>query len=116
MKVSQENYFVYIVTNKTRTVLYVGVTNDLLQRIVEHFLNDGKQDTFAGKYRCHFLIYYEEFKYITDAIEREKELKKWSRNKKHRLIEAINPTWQSLNGELFNQWPPQHTQHRKDLE
>ncbi len=54
MKVSQENYFVYIVTNKTRTVLYVGVTNDLLQRIVEHFLNDGKQDTFAGKYRVIF--------------------------------------------------------------
>lgn len=70
MKVSQENYYVCIVTNQTRTVLYIGVTNDLPQRVVEHFLNDGKPDTFAGKYRCHFLIYYEEFKYITDAIAR----------------------------------------------
>lgn len=113
MKVSQENYYVYIVTNKTRTVLYIGVTNDLLQRIVEHYLNAGKPGTFAGKYHCHSLIYYEEFKYITDAIAREKELKKWSRIKKHLLIDSMNPQWQSLNGEVFGQWPPLQMFHRK---
>lgn len=115
MKVSQESYYVYIVTNQTKTVLYIGVTNDLPQRVLEHFLNDGKPDTFAGKYRCHLLIYYEEFKYITDAIAREKELKKWSRNKKHKLIESMNPSWQTLNKELFDQWPPKSMFHRKDL-
>jgi putative endonuclease len=73
---------------------------------MEHFLEDGKPDTFAGKYRCHFLIYYEEFKYITDAIARAKELRKWSRDKKHQLIESMNPGWQTLNGELFDHWLP----------
>jgi len=114
MKVSQDNYYVYIVTNKTRTVLYIGVTNDLPQRIIEHYLNDGKPGTFAGKYRCHFLIYYEEFKYITDAIAREKELKKWSRDKKHKLIESMNTRWVPLNAELFDKWPPRDMYHRKD--
>lgn len=115
MKVSQENPYVYIITNQRRTVLYVGVTNDLTQRLIEHFLNDGKPNTFAGKYHCYFLLYYEEFKYINEAIAREKQIKKWSWNKKPQLIESMNPKWQSLNGELFDQWPPRNMFHRKDL-
>ena len=75
MKVSQENHYVYIIANQKRTVLYIGVTNDLAQRPIEHFLNDGKPNTFARKYHCHFLLYYEEFKYISDAIAREKQIK-----------------------------------------
>lgn len=115
MKVSTNNYYVYIVTNQLRTTLYIGVTNDLLQRVIEHYLNRGNPVTFAGRYSCYWLIYYEEFKYINNAILREKELKGWTRDKKHRLIETMNPTWQSFNESLFEQWPPKQLFHRKDL-
>ena len=74
----------------------------------------GNPETFAGRYNCHFLIYYEAFKYINNAIAREKEIKKWSRDKKHRLIESMNPKWEVLNMELFGEWPPSEQYHRKD--
>jgi len=65
-------YFIYIVTNPERTVLYIGVTNNLDSRLTEHFFNKGKPKTFAGKFYCHNLVYFEEFQYINDAIAREK--------------------------------------------
>ncbi len=67
------NYFVYIVTNKNRTVLYVGVTNDLQRRIFEH--ENGVIAGFSKKYNCKYLLYYEHFQNIEEAIEREKEIK-----------------------------------------
>ena len=75
-------YVVYIVTNKLRTVLYIGVTNSLKDRILEHYLNRNNKKTFAGKYQAHYLIYYESFDQIMEAIWREKELKGWSRKKR----------------------------------
>ena len=94
------NYFIYIVTNNSKNVLYIGVTNDLPTRLAQHFENRNKPETFAGKYHCYNLIYWERFQYINHAIEREKELKKWNRSKKIFLIEEFNPEWKYLNDEV----------------
>lgn len=115
MKVPGADFCVYIVTNKTRTVLYTGVTNDLPQRITEHYVNKGNTRTFTGRYNCYLLLYYESFQYINNAIAREKEIKNWSRKKKNELITDFNPLWQSLNHELLDKWPPDEFFHRKDL-
>jgi putative endonuclease len=76
------------------------MTNDIPSRILEHGLNAGNPETFAGKYHCFNLLYYEEFKYVNDAIAREKEIKKWRRDKKEQLINSANPEWRFLNKEL----------------
>ena len=86
------NYYVYILTNPRKTVLYVGVTNNLLIRLNQHKENRGKPETFAGKYYCYKLFYWENYKYVRDAIAREKELKLFNRDKKIELINTINPT------------------------
>ena len=94
------NYFIYIVTNKNKTVLYIGVTNDLQRRVYEH--EQGLVSGFTKKYNCHYLIYYEHFQDINDAIEREKVLKKWRREKKDNLINEFNPDWKFLNDDIYN--------------
>ncbi|HKI89369.1 MAG TPA: GIY-YIG nuclease family protein [Draconibacterium sp.] len=93
------NYFVYIVTNKNKTVLYIGVTNDLQRRIYEH--ENSLMPGFTQKYNCHYLVYYEHFQNIDDAISKEKELKKWRREKKLKLINEFNPEWKFLNNEIY---------------
>ena len=108
-------YSFYITTNANKNVLYCGVTNDLCQRIVEHYLSKGCPDSFAGRYYCYWLIYYEHFKYINNAIMREKEVKRWSREKKESLIDTFNPKREFLNYELFEEWPPKDMFHRRDL-
>ena len=92
------NYFVYILTNKNRTVLYIGVTNDLQRRVYEH--ENGLIPGFTKKYNCHFLIYFEHFQKIEDAIDREKQIKKWRREKKDSLINTTNPVWNFLNSQI----------------
>ena len=107
MKVSNNNHYsVYIVTNHDRKVLYTGVTNDLAQRLIEHWVNRGSPKTFAGKYYCFNLIYFEDFPYIRDAIAREKEIKGWNRNKKIELIKTMNSSWNFLNDSICDGWPP----------
>jgi len=88
------NYFTYISANPNRTVLYVGMTNDLYTRFVQHYENRGLKSSFAGKYYCYNLIYFERFDRAIDAIDREKEIKKWRREKKENLIGSTNPKWQ----------------------
>ena len=87
------NYFVYITTNPKKTVLYTGVTNNLKVRMRQHYDNRGKIDTFAGKFYCYQLIYFERYSDINMAIEREKEIKDLSRAKKEELIAQENPKW-----------------------
>jgi putative endonuclease len=87
------NYYVYILTNPGKTVLYIGVTNNLSIRLNQHKENRGKPETFAGKYYCYKLVYWENYKYVRDAISREKELKLLNRDKKIELIKTINPTF-----------------------
>jgi putative endonuclease len=99
-------FFVYILTNPTKTTLYIGVTNNLAARLKEHWDNRGKPETFAGKYYCYNLVYYEVNPSINAAIAREKELKKWSRNKKIALIQSHNPEWFFLNRDICKDWPP----------
>ena len=94
------NFYVYITTNPMRTVLYTGVTKDLARRMFEHFENKGNKSTFAGKFYCYNLIYYEHFTDINQAIAREKEIKKWRREKKDALIATLNPEWKFLNDEV----------------
>jgi putative endonuclease len=94
------NFYVYITTNPVKTVLYIGVTNDLTRRLQEHNENKGNKSSFAGKYYCHNLVYYEHFSDINYAIAREKEVKTWSRAKKNALIASANPDWIFLNDEI----------------
>jgi putative endonuclease len=87
----QHNYYVYITSNPTKTVLYVGMTNDLARRLFEHRENRGKPETFAGRYFCYKLLYYERFTYVQHALDAEKELKLKSREEKEALIKSMNP-------------------------
>lgn len=93
-------YWIYFITNKSRTTLYIGVTNNLRRRIEQHYNNRGNDSSFAGKYHCFNLVYFEEFRYIANAIKREKQLKKWSRKKKDHLISLKNSSWKFLNDEI----------------
>jgi putative endonuclease len=105
-------FFVYILTNVLKTVLYTGVTNNLQQRIIEHYQNRGQPQTFCGRYNVYWLLYHEEHRYINDAIAREKELKGWSREKKLKLIAEMNKELTFLNEELFDKWPPEELTSR----
>ncbi len=96
------NYYVYITANKNLNVLYIGMTNDLVRRMQEHVDNQGKPETFAGKYCCCNLVYWERHQYVLNAIDREKEIKKWRREKKDILIRDFNPELKFLNEEIQN--------------
>ncbi len=91
--------FVYILTNYKKTVLYTGVTRAFSQRLGQHI--NGEIEGFSKKYRCKYLIYYEKYENISEAIAREKQLKKWNRKKKETLINKVNSKWESLNERIF---------------
>ncbi|UGU17740.1 GIY-YIG nuclease family protein [Sinomicrobium kalidii] len=94
------NYCVYILTNRKRTVLYTGVTNNLKKRLHFHRNPGYGSKAFTARYRCFYLIYWEHIKSISKAIKREKELKGWRRAKKEALIRTFNPEWKFLNDEI----------------
>jgi putative endonuclease len=94
------NYYVYILTNKVKTVLYTGVTNNLKVRIYYHRNPLPFSKAFTTRYKCFYLLYYEHFFEIDDAIKREKQIKGWSRAKKDTLISDFNPPWRFLNDEI----------------
>ncbi|MDF2432000.1 MAG: putative endonuclease [Mucilaginibacter sp.] len=99
------NFYTYILTNSTKEVLYVGITNDLDRRLYEHYFGVGAKDSFTSKYKCYYLIWFERYQYVNHAIEREKEIKGWSRSKKNKLVEQENPDWRFLNKDIM-EWPP----------
>jgi len=92
--------FVYIMTNKHKNVLYVGVTSTIAARIKEHKEHKHK-GSFSDKYNCEYLVYYEVIEGITNAIKREKQLKAGSRQKKIDLIISLNPEWKDLYEEVL---------------
>ncbi len=95
-----EKSYVYFMTNKNNTVIYIGVTSNLIKRIYEHKAKVYKGFTY--KYNCNKLVYYEEFSNIHDAIKREKQIKAGNRKRKDILINTVNPDWKDLSeGWLF---------------
>lgn len=93
--VYHRSYYVYIMTNKTHTTLYTGVSGGLDGRVLQHKLKQVKG--FTRKYNITKLVYYEEYQYINDAIAREKQIKGGSRKKKINLINNMNPAWKDLS-------------------
>jgi putative endonuclease len=94
----KRQYFVYIITNKSRT-LYTGVTNNLERRVYEH--KNKLVPGFTSRYNIRTLVYFEETPDVISAIAREKQIKGWLRSKKISLIEAVNPQWIDLSAEWF---------------
>ena len=92
---SHDTFYVYILTNFNNKVMYIGVTNNLERRLYEH--KNHIADGFTSKYNVNKLVYYETTNNPREAIEREKQLKGWSRLKKNRLVESVNPGWISLS-------------------
>ena len=93
-------YYVYILTNKNKNVLYTGVSNDLIRRVYEHKHHIDK-DSFTARYSVTQLVYFEETSDVRSAIEREKQIKSWSRMKKFFLIREKNPTMEDLYPSLL---------------
>ena len=93
-------YYVYILTKATGTVVYTGVTNDLVRRVYEHKHNIDP-NSFTAKYSVHKLVYFEQTSSRYEAISREKQIKSWSRKKKNQLVETKNPQWEELYEQLL---------------
>ncbi|WP_218599686.1 GIY-YIG nuclease family protein [Polaribacter sp. NJDZ03] len=97
-----KQYFIYIITNEKKTVLYIGVTNNIQKRISQHYFDSqNAKKSFAGKYNCYYLLYYETFEDINLAILREKQLKGLRREKKDEIISDFNPNWDFLNNDVL---------------
>ncbi|MCB0458624.1 MAG: GIY-YIG nuclease family protein [Flavobacteriaceae bacterium] len=87
--------FVYFMANKNNTVIYIGVTSNLIKRVYQH--KTGAHKGFTYKYNCDKLVYFEEFATIEDAIAREKQLKSGNRKRKEELISKVNPNWEDIS-------------------
>ena len=94
----EQKYYVYIICNRKEGCLYIGFTNDIRKRTIEH--KNGTYDGYTKKYRIDKLVYFEEFFDKNMTIKREKKLKKWNRAWKKELIEKQNPKWSDLFGTL----------------
>ena len=105
--------FIYILTNKNNTTLYVGVTSDLPARIVQHRTKKYPK-SFTARYGVDKLVYWEAFTSIVEAIAREKQLKAGSRQKKIDLINRSNPEWLDLYDSLDSHWTTRHCEERSD--
>jgi putative endonuclease len=94
-----KTFYVYLMTNRSRVVLYTGITNSLVRRVWEH--QNKTVEGFSKKYKVDRLVYFESFEDPRDAISREKEIKGWRRSKKNALVETLNPKWADLSSILF---------------
>ena len=92
---STATYYVYLLTNWNNKVMYLGVTNNLERRLYEH--RNKLVKGFTEKYNVHKLVYFEKIHDVTAAITREKEIKKWLREKKNQLVNRMNPDWKDLS-------------------
>jgi putative endonuclease len=100
-------YFIYIMTNKGRTTLYVGVTNSLVRRVSQH--RKGEVEGFTRKYNLTLMMYYEKYDDVRDAIRREEQIKGWTRKKKEELINSKNPQWEDLAVSVLGLGPAPET-------
>ena len=99
-----KTFFVYMTTNRSRVVLYTGITNSLERRTWHHRFDAAK--SFTKTYKVNRLVYYEQFNDARSAITREKEIKGWRREKKVDLVEGCNPAWQDLSCEWYDLHKP----------
>ena len=97
----EHSYWIYMMSNKTRSTLYTGVTNALRRRVAQH--RRGEIPGFTQDYHCIFLVYSENFSHVDDAIRREKQLKGWRRDKKNALIAKMNPFWKDLAADWYGE-------------
>ena len=97
---TSHQYYIYILASQKNGTLYIGVTNDLERRVLEH--KQKRNEGFTSKYNVNMLVYFESFQYINDAILREKRLKKWNRQWKINLIEEENKEWNDLSEDWYN--------------
>ena len=95
------DYYVYIMSSTSNYTIYTGVTNNLVRRVYEH-RTGADPDGFTTKYAVKKLVFYESTHDVLSAIEREKQIKSWSRKKKNTLIAGINPAWRDLYPELLD--------------
>ena len=93
------DYWVYLLTNKPRSTLYVGVTNDLVRRVFEH--REGLVKGFTARYGLKMLVYFERYDSPSAAIQREKNIKHWSLRWKLELVESLNPKWRDLYNDII---------------
>jgi len=111
----ERRYYVYIMASRSLN-LYTGVTDDIYRRALEH--KSGAIEGFTKRYHIDRLVYYERFRYINNAIAREKQVKAWTRAKRIALIKSMNPTWQDLAegwGEKIELQIPRHARDDKEL-
>jgi putative endonuclease len=101
-------FYTYMVTNWFKTTLYTGMTNNLAERLVGHYI--GKEGSFTSQYQTYYLVWHEETKYVLNAIAREKEIKHYTRAQKEALIKEFNPEWRFLNEDVLGNWPPTEEQ------
>ena len=94
------NYYVYILTNAHKNLIYVGVTNDLIRRVYEH-KHHLDADSYTAKYNIDQLVYFETTSDVYSAISREKQLKGWNRARKNKLVEMKNPGWADIYESLL---------------
>ncbi len=97
-----KRFYVYILASMPRGAIYVGVTNDLVRRVWQH--KEGQADSFTRRYWIKRLVYFEEHTTAANAIEREKQLKRWRRAWKDELIEFANPEWRDLYNDIARPW------------
>ncbi len=88
-------YYVYILANDTNVAIYTGVTRNLVRRVYEH-RHELAEGSFTARYKIHKLVYYEVAGDVRTAIEREKQIKSWSRARKNQCVESMNPQWKDL--------------------
>ena len=96
----EQHFYIYLMSNPGRTVLYAGVTRNLVKRVWQH--KEKVADGFTKKYNVTDLVYYEIFDSPLEAIEREKQVKSWSRKRKNQLVEAENSSWKDLYEEIVS--------------
>ena len=94
----QYNYYVYLLTSSENSVFYVGVTNDLIRRVIEHKIH--RNDGFTNLYNVTKLVYFETFSNVEDAIKREKQVKRYKRLWKVNLVNGMNAEWKDLSGQI----------------
>ena len=104
----QPIFYTYILTNWDKTVLYTGITNNLAERLVEHWI--GQEGSFTTLYKVHYLVWFETTRYVLNAIDREKKIKRCTRQQKEALITDANPKWDFHNESILGNWPPTSAQ------